>query len=87
MTTFNLSLALTICWVAVSAQPEKPNVVLFISDDMGIGDTSAYLGVKLMPDTEAIARTLKTPNIEKLSKQGMIFTDAHAPASMCSSTR
>lgn len=56
-----------------------------MADDMGIGDTSAYLGVKLIPQTEAIGKTLKTPNIEKLSNQGMIFTDA--PASMCSSTR
>ena len=87
MTTFNLSLALTICWVAVSAQPKKPNVILFMADDMGIGDTSAYLGVKLIPQADAIGKTLKTPNIEKLSNQGMIFTDAHAPASMCSSTR
>jgi hypothetical protein len=52
MTTFNLSLALTICWVAVSAQLKKPNVILFMADDMGIGDTSAYLGVKLIPQAE-----------------------------------
>ncbi len=58
-----------------------------MADDMGIGDTSAYLGVKLMPSAKPIAKTLKTPNIERFAKQGMIFTDAHAPASMCSSTR
>ena len=42
-----------------SAQPNKPNVIIFMADDMGIGDTSAYLGIKLMPTTEAIAKTLK----------------------------
>ena len=87
MKTFNLSLALTISWVAVSAQPKKPNIILFMADDMGIGDTSAYLRVKLMPSAKPIAKTLKTPNIERFAQQGMIFTDAHAPASMCSSTR
>ena len=87
MKTFNLSLALTISWLAVSAQSKKPNIILFMADDMGIGDTSAYLGVKLMPSAKPIAKTLKTPNIERFAKQGMIFTDAHAPASMCSSTR
>ena len=54
---------------------------------MGVGDTSAYLGVKLMTSAKPIAKTLKTPNIDRFAKQGMIFTDAHAPASMCSSTR
>tara|TARA_Y100000588_G_scaffold313036_1_gene339969 strand:+ start:174 stop:2282 length:2109 start_codon:yes stop_codon:yes gene_type:complete len=58
-----------------------------MADDMGIGDTSAYLGINLMPNTKPIAKTLRTPNIERFGKQGMIFTDAHAPASMCSSTR
>ena len=72
---------------AISAQPKKPNVIIFMADDMGIGDTSAYLGIKLMPNTKAITKTLKTPNIAEFAKQGMIFTDAHAPASMCSSTR
>ena len=71
----------------VTAQPKKPNILIFMADDMGIGDTSAYLGIHLMPSTKAIAKTLKTPNVENFAKQGMIFTDAHAPASMCSSTR
>lgn len=71
----------------VTAQPKKPNILIFMADDMGIGDTSAYLGIHLMPSTKAIVKTLKTPNLENFAKQGMIFTDAHAPASMCSSTR
>ena len=71
----------------VTAQPKQPNVLIFMADDMGIGDTSAYLGIHLMPSTKAIVKTLKTPNLENFAKQGMIFTDAHAPASMCSSTR
>ena len=58
-----------------------------MADDMGIGDTSAYLDINLMEVTEPISKTVKTPHIEKFAKEGMIFTDAHAPASMCSSTR
>ncbi len=68
-------------------RPEKPNIVLVMADDMGIGDTSAYLGVRLMKHTAPISKTLKTPQLEAFSKQAMVFTDAHAPASMCSSTR
>ena len=40
----------------VTAQPKKPNVLIFMADDMGIGDTSAYLGIHLMPNTKAIAK-------------------------------
>lgn len=72
---------------AILAESPKPNILFFMADDMGIGDTSAYLGFSLLKNSAPISKTLKTPNIEKFSKRGMIFTDAHAPASMCSSTR
>ena len=65
----------------------KPNILLFMADDMGLGDTSAYLNVSVIKGSKSITKTLKTPNFEKFAKQSMIFTDAHAPASMCSSTR
>ncbi len=68
-------------------RPSKPNILIFMADDMGIGDTSAYLGTRLMENSEPIEKTLKTPNIEKFAQQAIVFTDAHAPASMCSSTR
>jgi arylsulfatase A len=65
----------------------KPNIVLFMADDMGIGDTSAYKGITLIHGTKPIDKTLRTPNLDRFANQGIIFTDAHAPASMCSSTR
>ncbi len=58
-----------------------------MADDMGLGDSSAYQNVKLTVGAKPISKTLKTPNLERFAKQGIIFTDAHAPASMCSSTR
>ena len=64
-----------------------PNIVLMMSDDMGIGDTSAYLGKKPEPGMEAIGRTLRTPNLEAFAEDAVVFTRAYAPASMCSSTR
>ena len=80
-------LALTLASLGFSAWGQRPNVVLFMADDMGPGDTSAYLEVRLTAETEPVAKTLRTPNLEKFAGQGMLFTDAHAPASMCSSTR
>ena len=56
-------LVLTFWLGTITAQPKKPNILIFMADDMGIGDTSAYLGINLMPSTKAIVKTLKTPNV------------------------
>ncbi len=72
---------------AAAERPATPNIIIMMADDMGLGDTSAYLGKSLGPNVEPIGRTLRTPNLEDFAKQAVVFTDAHAPASMCSSTR
>ena len=82
-----LCLALGTVVVAAEPRPAKPNIIIMMADDMGIGDTSAYLGKALGPNAKPITRTLRTPNLEDFAKQAVVFTDAHAPASMCSSTR
>ncbi len=61
----------------------RPNVVLFLADDMGMGDTSAYQDFTGNADDVQLA----TPNMERLAKMGLRFTDAHTPASRCSPTR
>ena len=35
-------------------RPSKPNIIIMMADDMGIGDTSAYLGVRLSPSAAPI---------------------------------
>ena len=69
------------------SRPAKPNVIIMMADDMGLGDTNAYKGLRLSEKANPIEKTLVTPNLKKFSDQAVIFTDAHAPASMCSSTR
>ncbi len=59
------------------AQETRPNIVLIFADDMGYGDVSA-----LNPE----ARTA-TPHIDQLAHQGIIFTRAHASASVCTPSR
>jgi arylsulfatase A-like enzyme len=54
----------------------RPNVVLIYADDLGYGDVSAYGATKL-----------KTPNIDRLARDGVRFTDAHAPAATCTPSR
>ena len=56
---------------------KKPNIVFIMVDDMGYGDTTVYNPESKIP----------TPNMEKLAKQGMMFTDAHSPSAVCTPTR
>ena len=56
---------------------QAPNIVYILADDLGYGDVSIY-----NPDGK-----IATPNIDKLASQGMRFTDAHSPSSVCTPTR
>ena len=60
-----------------AAPAETPNIVLILADDLGYGDVSAY-----NPRSKA-----PTANIDTLARDGIRFTDAHAPASVCVPTR
>ncbi len=60
-----------------SGQLTFPNIVLILADDMGYGDVASYNPESRIP----------TPNIDHLSAQGVHFTDAHSPASICTPTR
>ena len=58
-------------------QKSKPNIVYILADDLGYGDVSA-----LNPESK-----IKTPYIDKLSEEGMVFSDAHSNSSVCTPTR
>ncbi|WP_242135681.1 sulfatase [Aestuariivivens marinum] len=61
---------------------EQPNIILFLVDDMGWQDTS----VPFWTEKTAFNERYKTPNMERLAKEGMKFTQAYA-TSVCSPTR
>jgi arylsulfatase A-like enzyme/lysophospholipase L1-like esterase len=63
-------------------QKKQPNIVLFLVDDMGWQDTS----VPFHTAATALNRRYRTPNMERLAKTGMKFTQAYA-CSVCSPTR
>lgn len=56
---------------------QPPNIVVILADDLGIGDPGCYNRASL----------IKTPNIDRLAGEGMRFTDAHSPSSVCTPTR
>jgi arylsulfatase A len=71
-------LALAACTGAQERSKDMlPNIVYILADDMGYGDVGAY-----NPGSK-----ISTPNIDRLAKEGMRFTDAHSPSSVCTPTR
>lgn len=59
-----------------SSENSKPNVVFIYADDLGYGDLSSYGATKL-----------QTPNLDKLAKQGVRFTNAHCTSATCTPSR
>jgi len=55
----------------------RPNIVFILADDMGYGDVR-----HLNPDC-----AFPTPNLDRLGREGMAFTDAHASSSVCTPSR
>ncbi|HBL44246.1 arylsulfatase [uncultured Gimesia sp.] len=62
---------------AVADQSPRPNVVIILADDMGLGDVTALNRQSRIP----------TPHLDKLARQSLVFTDAHAAGSYCVPSR
>ena len=79
---FALANACTSATVAYSQSSTEsngtpPHVVLILADDLGYGDVQALNPRSAVP----------TPNFNRLAKEGITFTDAHTPSSVCTPTR
>ena len=86
---FYLCLLTTIVFSGVTfAQASKkqtqsrPNIIVFMVDDMGWMDTSLPFGDSIMP----LNKRYHTPNMERLAREGMKFTNAYAQP-ICTPTR
>lgn len=63
-------------FITRSAEKPKPNVIFILIDDLGYTDLGCYG-----------SRFYETPNIDRLAKQGVRFTDAYAASPVSSPTR
>ena len=81
------SLLLAFLLSALSGAP-KPNVILFLVDDMGLMDTSVPMLADKngKPERHPLNDWYRTPNMERLAKQGIRFSQFYAQ-SVCSPTR
>ncbi len=75
------------CWIPLivlllslifipTIKADQPNIVIIYTDDFGYGDVGCYEGANV-----------KTPNIDRLAKEGIKFTDAHCSAATCTPSR
>lgn len=78
MMKITLYAILSLLVLQASEAVSRPNIVLIMCDDLGYGDVQC-----LNPENGKI----KTPCIDKIAKQGMIFTDAHSGSAVCTPTR
>lgn len=61
----------------LGAEGTRPNILLILADDLGFGDVRCY------NDRSKVA----TPHIDRLADEGIRFTDAHSPCTVCTPTR
>src|SRR6188768_3880426 len=70
------SLFLTIVFIAYAqVKNERPNIVIIYADDLGYGDLSIYGG------------DIPTPNIDRIGKEVIQFTDFYVAGPVCSPSR
>ena len=70
--------ALTMGSLAVESGPRpRPNILLILADDLGYGDVGCYNPESKVP----------TPNLDRLARNGLRFTDAHSASTVCTPSR
>ncbi|MDN5204281.1 arylsulfatase [Fulvivirgaceae bacterium BMA10] len=61
---------------AQSTTSKKPNIIFILSDDLGYGDIGFFGQKKIL-----------TPSLDKMAKEGMVFTQHYAGGPVCSPSR
>ena len=63
--------------ISLSEENQLPNILFILADDLGYGDVRCYNSESKVP----------TPHLDQLSEEGILFTDAHSPSTVCTPTR
>lgn len=74
---FGISLLMSLVCLADDPRVSPPNVLLILADDLGVGDLSGL-------NSES---KIKTPHVDKLISEGLVFADAHSGSSIGSLSR
>lgn len=71
-----LLLLIFFCEKGQAQSAAKPNIILILADDLGYGDVGAYGQEKI-----------KTPQLDRMAKEGMLFTQFYAGSTVCAPSR
>ena len=63
--------------ISLSEENRLPNILFILADDLGYGDVRCYNSESKVP----------TPHLDQLAEEGILFTDAHSPSTVCTPTR
>src|SRR3954453_7453112 len=74
--TFAVAACAVVLPIRTPAAADRPNIVVILADDYGYGSAGCYGETGL-----------KTPNLDRLAREGRRFTQAYCPGSVCSPTR
>ncbi|MGY8642944.1 MAG: sulfatase family protein [Verrucomicrobiales bacterium] len=74
---FSAFLITTSFAVRSNGEEELPNIIIVYADDLGFGDLSCY-------NSES---AYQTPRLDQMAAEGIRFTDAHSPSTICSPSR
>ena len=76
--TARAGLVLVVVWAGSVVGAERlPNIVIIYADDLGFGDLSCYNSKSVY----------ETPRLDQMAAEGIRFTDAHSPSTICSPSR
>ncbi len=73
---FSFCMMISNCYAQKVAEKSKPNIIFIFADDLGYGDLGCYGQQKI-----------ETPNIDKLAKQGLRFTQFYSGSPVCAPAR
>jgi arylsulfatase A-like enzyme len=72
-----LALGTVSCAAPPAGSQSRPNILLILADDLGYGDVGCYNPESRIP----------TPRLDRLAAEGLRFTDAHSPSTVCTPSR
>ena len=76
MLTRRSFLAASAAALPLAAQQRKPNIIFILADDLGYGDLGCYGQTRI-----------STPNLDRIAREGMRFTQAYAGSTVCAPSR
>jgi arylsulfatase A-like enzyme len=74
---FLSALLVVFCHASLFAAGPRPNIVVILADDFGVGDIQAHYP----------RNKIATPHLDRLVREGLSFRDAHSASAVCSPTR